>query len=366
MISFLTLWIEGLGPILLLIPFRISFFRTIALILFIGLHLGILLTLHLGNFPWACFALWIPIIPSSFWEYLRPKTTMSHITLYYDFECGFCRRFCFFVQEFFGLGRMNVSASNSNSDIHRIVDGEKSWCLSIGEKTYIRFEVITQIINLTKFSFIGKVLEIKPILEIGNFFYRNISKHRFTIGKFLNSNVSSKLQIEEHWFKKIIIVFIIALSTAWNFEGYLGTNTFDIKTPFSDTAFILGLNQQWNMFAPKPMSDDGWVVVEGTMSDNQKWDVFNNKKVSFDRPKYIQESVDGTQWRKLFVNLWNKDYISYRPRLTKYICRNWNEKNLYKVNHVNVFFMLERTLPEESKDEMLVSKTLMWEYTCKE
>ena len=39
----------------------------------------------------------------------------------------------------------------------------------------------------------------------------------------------------------------------------------------------LRLEQYWNMFAPYPLRDDGWYVIDGTLSDGQKFDVFNSK-----------------------------------------------------------------------------------------
>ena len=49
--SFFAFWLEGAGPILLIIPWKKTILKIVAIVLFVSLHLGIWLTLILGNFP---------------------------------------------------------------------------------------------------------------------------------------------------------------------------------------------------------------------------------------------------------------------------------------------------------------------------
>lgn len=39
---------------------------------------------------------------------------------------------------------------------------------------------------------------------------------------------------------------------------------------------LLGLNQKWDMFAPRPVVEDGWYVIDGTLRNGRHVDLFRN------------------------------------------------------------------------------------------
>ena len=73
--TFSALWFEWLGALLLFIPFKNSFFRAVAIVAFISLHLSFGLTFRLGIFPALCIAAWLAFIPTVFWDWLEKKLT---------------------------------------------------------------------------------------------------------------------------------------------------------------------------------------------------------------------------------------------------------------------------------------------------
>lgn len=75
--SFATLALELAGPVLVILPFWAGRWRLIAAASFMAFHLGLVLTMHLGMFPWLCIAAWTMVFPSRWWEtrwgqYLTP------------------------------------------------------------------------------------------------------------------------------------------------------------------------------------------------------------------------------------------------------------------------------------------------------
>ena len=90
----------------------------------------------------------------------------------------------------------------------------------------------------------------------------------------------------------------------------------------------LRIEQYWNMFAPYPLRDDGWYVIDGTFSDGQKFDVFNSKKtISFEKPDFVSKTYSGQRWRKYMMNIWFKKYSKHRLYYGKYLCRTFSEKH---------------------------------------
>jgi hypothetical protein len=63
-----TVWFERLGPLLLFLPVRRGLFRTVAVLLFLGFHAALGLSLQLGVFPFVCAAAWLAFLPGRFWE----------------------------------------------------------------------------------------------------------------------------------------------------------------------------------------------------------------------------------------------------------------------------------------------------------
>jgi hypothetical protein len=67
-LTFGVLALEAFGPFLLFSPFKTGTTRTIAVVLFMSLHLGIWLTLGLGMFPAIAGLCMVCFLPGTFWE----------------------------------------------------------------------------------------------------------------------------------------------------------------------------------------------------------------------------------------------------------------------------------------------------------
>lgn len=68
MMTFSTLALEWIGPILVLLPWVQRYARTWVALSFIGFHFGLFVCLHLGPFPWTCMAAWLMVLPGEFWQ----------------------------------------------------------------------------------------------------------------------------------------------------------------------------------------------------------------------------------------------------------------------------------------------------------
>ena len=62
--------LEMFGPLLLFLPICVGPARTLAVVLFGGFHLGILLGMRIGIFPIACIVAWLAVLPTWFWQKL--------------------------------------------------------------------------------------------------------------------------------------------------------------------------------------------------------------------------------------------------------------------------------------------------------
>lgn len=70
-----TYYLELVGPLLALIPFKNHYFRIFTAFTFIVFHLSIAATMKVGLFSFVCCAAWLVILPSAFWKKLE-KTVL--------------------------------------------------------------------------------------------------------------------------------------------------------------------------------------------------------------------------------------------------------------------------------------------------
>ena len=65
-----TIGLERFGPVLLFIPFLNGPARTLAVVLFVAFHIGILLWMSIPIFAVACVVAWLAVLPTWFWNML--------------------------------------------------------------------------------------------------------------------------------------------------------------------------------------------------------------------------------------------------------------------------------------------------------
>lgn len=80
-ITFATLALELVGPFAWILSVPLPRVRIFLAFLFIVFHLGLMLTLELGPFPFACAIYWTALLPSDYWDALAPKVKALTSTL---------------------------------------------------------------------------------------------------------------------------------------------------------------------------------------------------------------------------------------------------------------------------------------------
>ncbi len=75
--TFIVYWIEAYLPYFLLTPMYSGPIRTVVVLIFVGMHIGMGLHLALGIFPAVCVIAWCGILPPWFWDSFLPKLNLS-------------------------------------------------------------------------------------------------------------------------------------------------------------------------------------------------------------------------------------------------------------------------------------------------
>lgn len=171
----------------------------------------------------------------------------------------------------------------------------------------------------------------------------------------------------------LISIFLI-LCLAYIFSWNLRTTDFDkygkrFPGEMNHIWFFLRVDQYWNMFAPYPLVDDGWTVIEWVTARWTSVDLLHHdQKLSFDRPVASsdwKQYYDHERRRKYYTNMWLKSNSKRRQYWAAYHCHLWNSTHADdKITSINRYYMLERTLDDYKTAPL--EKVLLYEWKCEE
>ena len=116
-------------------------------------------------------------------------------------------------------------------------------------------------------------------------------------------------------------------------------------------ARILGLDQNWSMFAPLPRTEDGWLVMKGTLRDGSEvtqWDF--DQPLPWSKPALVSATFRTENWRKYLDNLTTEPYAGYRMYLCNWLAARWNAARAVghpdrEVHKVEIIHRVELTPP---------------------
>lgn len=111
-------------------------------------------------------------------------------------------------------------------------------------------------------------------------------------------------------------------------------------------AHWLRLDQRWNMFAPGPMLNDGWYIVEGLTVGGDRIDLWRDgRPVVAEKPVLPSAEFTSQRWQKYMMNLRSKRQEGHRLLYLHYMCQQWNQQHVGddQVVELQLVYMQERT-----------------------
>jgi hypothetical protein len=175
----------------------------------------------------------------------------------------------------------------------------------------------------------------------------------------------STLRILVNAVAALVFVSILLDSYNRNLAGHLAMK--EISEPVLVRAIIQGpqLLQDWHLFAPFPMKDDGWWVIDGVTESGEHFDPLTGTAPTFEKPAQLAGRFDPF-WRKYLYRLWLRNYAGYRLYFGKYITRkNHREKPPgQRLVSFRFYYVLETTLPPGSPQPLPTERELLYEHDC--
>lgn len=256
-LTFGVWWLEVVGPFAAFFPWRMPWWRMAVVGAFWSLHLGLVMCLRLGPFPWLMMVAWLPFLPAEFWD------------------------------------RVLAWGGPANGTGDKPRHGR--WMQHAAVQT----------------------------LALGCLAY-------VTLWNLRSTN-------RDRWER----VFPLALN------------------PFG---YALRLDQYWALFAPQPLTEDGWLVLEATLRDGTQVDLIHDGgPVSYDKPARISAEYRDCKWQKLEMNLYLAQYQSVREPFCRWHVSRWNAAHPAGRQAVSwtLIYVRELTLPHHFA--VTPQKVVLWQ-----
>ena len=151
-ITTMPYWLRALNlvalvaPVPILLPVSNGWLRTTALMIL--LTLMVVAAPHIDNSRALILvaAGLLALLPGSFWSSLVTVSGLSRreeIRIFFDGDCGFCRKTCYLFRTFFLLGNAQIMPAQSDDDTYRILRREDSWVVyDYDGRTFIHWHAV--------------------------------------------------------------------------------------------------------------------------------------------------------------------------------------------------------------------------------
>ena len=128
---------------------------------------------------------------------------------------------------------------------------------------------------------------------------------------------------------RVVVTLLLIIVLVWDTPGLSAAVVGDgPPAPASD---------RWDMFAPDPLSIDGWYVVPGTLASGERIDAFHGGPVTWDRPPNVARTYPTDRWRKYLANVYRGDADA--ADFAGALCRRWDGD----LASLSVVYVVEQT-----------------------
>jgi hypothetical protein len=146
--------------------------------------------------------------------------------------------------------------------------------------------------------------------------------------------------------KNYFIIVVISICLTINFTN-LKNCPYQLSPIILQLSKTLKLEQNWGMFSPYILKDDGWFVYSGFNKQKKLIDIKHKKDwVSYKKPFPVVAEFESDRWRKFQENYIFNNNNYMRPFYCNYLIKEWNTKYPKKhITDLTIFFMKEKSLP---------------------
>lgn len=371
-LSYYVWFVEWIGPLLVFVPWFRRPLRFAVLLGLGALHVGFLLFMKIGYFPYVSLISLTVLVGGWIWDALARRNERRHPNgprIYYDRDCGFCLNTCRLFQHFLVLPRARIGPAQDSQRAKALLEANYSWVvIDTDDRAYLKWPAFVILLKHSPvFGWLYPLLKWTFWERLGNPAYDFVGRHRPAFGA-LTAPLTRERDVAfvaGRGVQRIAAAFTV-LVLLWNLVTVRAVpDGFMLVT--SPVMRLLRLDQMWNMFAPTPSHRDGWSVYPGKLEDGTEVDVLRpGRPLSWDRPAVLADTYENIAWHTLRWRLTDKEFAGYRLYYGKYLCRQWNwtappGRRLATFDIAN----LEEITPPPGQPATPVERRVYWQHDCR-
>jgi hypothetical protein len=162
-----------------------------------------------------------------------------------------------------------------------------------------------------------------------------------------------------HKFQQSFCAVLFVIVLAFNLDAM---NLYGVRMPawVREAANRLYVNQVWDMFAPYPIKNDGWFVIEGQFQNGDRYDLWTEKTKTYEKPEDPSDVYSGSEWRKFMLNVWDKGDRKILLPYARYLCRKYSDQGLSTL----MIEFVKETTPEMGDPRFEPEVVSLWNHDC--
>ncbi len=368
-LSYFVYFLEWLGPLLVFLPFWSRTLRLVVMLLLMGMHIGFILCIEIGHFPYVSLSSLTTFLGGWFWDALdRRPVRQRPLQLFYDRDCGFCLKMCLLLRTFLVLPRSLVlRPAQDDPRAGPLLEAHYSWVvIDHHDRAHLKWDAFVALVRASAlFAWLGPVLALPLWRRPGTWLYDRVGAHRGGFGRLTAWLLPLRpIRFEVGRRAQLCAGFALLLTLVWNLSTVEWVPKAPVQQALMPAFRLLRIDQVWNMFAPFPSRADGWTVFPGRLEDGREVDVLQpDAPLRWDRPQRMSQH-ENIRWHTYRWRIWEKRYAGHRLHYGRYLCRQWNAAALpgQRLIGFRMVWMQEFSVPPGETPE--VKPATGWTHEC--
>lgn len=303
------------------------------------MHMSFMLMLNIGMFPFVCYAYLVLLVPQHWWSFFlkRRRERLAPIQIFYDPDCGFCRKMGLLLREFCLPLTTPVLPASANEKALALLQEHYSWVLIDHTGSYrLKWDAVAYVLKQSPaFFWLGHLTDLPFLRTPFTKFYDWIGAHRPQLGTLTALFFKERTLRNPGVVKQAICVGFMGVLLFYQITTlprpaiqvpWVQQMADALRTPDYGWArravWAMQLEQRWDLFAPYPEYNTTRINITGYLADGRSIDLQ-------DRLPYRLVGIAENGRMLDFANhKWLKHFSRLSPRaprrteeLLRYVCR---------------------------------------------
>lgn len=318
---------EILGPLVAAVGLRKL--RVAAIFAMILMHLSFGMCLDIGVFTFVTPLAWAVFLPACFWDglarWLFPAARLSSLSLRCVPNNDAAHATVRLVREFLLPPSVPIYASP-------LPAGATWGVVDANGHTHVGWPAVRRVIDASPWTRgLRYLIDIPLVNGLTAMVFSLFAGLRALAVRWILHAGTAPVSFNASWLGNAVVAVLLAYVLMWNFRGLppdiKGKLPWKWEMPQSWNSLtrVIRIDQRWSMFAPIPMTGDGWYVVPARLVDGRRIDLLTGKPVNWEKPANVSERFIDQRWRKWMENMIgaNADNLLGYGR---YLARSWNQR----------------------------------------